>query len=119
LALLIADPFSGSLEAVTSRLEDLYENSSKGAPQLSSLPSTASTAVPAAVTDSVPPSATVQTKVIADPPSVVAYEEQILKGRVEPFVKLTGTFPNASVVEQVRSIPCGTRPLDHASNSAL
>ena len=104
---------------MTSRLEDLYEHSGKGAPQPSSLPATASTAASVPVTTPVPPSAAIQTKVIADPPSVVAYDEQILKGRVQPFVELTGTFPNASVVEQVRSIFCDARPLDHASYSAL
>jgi adenylyl cyclase-associated protein len=49
------------------------------------------------------PSAAVQTQVIETPRSVVAYHEQILKGRVQPFVKLTEAFPNASVIEQVRS----------------
>ena len=87
------------LEAVTSRLEDLYEHSGNGAPPSSSVPT------PAATTTPVPPSAPVQTQVTEDPRSVVAFYEQILKGRVQPFVKLTEAFPNASVVEQVRSVP--------------
>jgi adenylyl cyclase-associated protein len=99
------------LEAVTSRLEDLYEHAGKSAPQPSS------TAAPAAATAPVSPHAIIQTQVIEEPPSVVAYHEQVLKGRVQPFVKLTGTFPNTSVVEQVRSIPllCKT----FANDSAL
>lgn len=102
--MLITDPISRRLEAVTSRLEDLYEHSSKGAPEPSSVPATASTAAPAAVTVPGPPPAPVQTQAINDPPSVVAFHEQVLKGRVEPFVKLTGEFPNTSIVEQVRGI---------------
>lgn len=89
---------------MTSRLEDLYEHSSKGAPEPSSVPATASTAGPAAVTTPGLPPAPAQTLAIEDPPSVVAYHEQVLKGRVQPFVKLTGEFPNASIVEQVRGI---------------
>ncbi|KAI0003341.1 cyclase-associated protein [Russula compacta] len=91
------------LEAVTSRLEDLHEHSSKGVPQSSSVPASASIAVPAAVAASLPPSTPVH-QVIDDPPSVVAYNEQILKGRVQPFVKLAGTFPNPSVVEQAKLV---------------
>jgi adenylyl cyclase-associated protein len=82
-------------------LEDLYEHSSKGAPEPSGVSATASTAAPAAVTAPGPPLAPVQTQAIEDPPSVVAYHEQVLKGRVQPFVKLTEVFPNTSIVEQV------------------
>lgn len=88
---------------MTSRLEDLYEHSSK-APEPSSVPATATVAAPAAVTTPGPPPAPVQTQAIEDPPSVVAYHEQVLRGRVQPFVKLTGEFPNTSIVEQVRGI---------------
>ncbi|KAH9967952.1 cyclase-associated protein [Russula dissimulans] len=91
------------LEAVTSRLEDLYEHSSKGAPQSSGVPALASSAASAAVTASVPP-APAPTKIIEDPPSVVAYTEQILKGRVQPFVKLTEAFPNTLIVEQANLV---------------
>jgi adenylyl cyclase-associated protein len=83
---------------VTSRLEDLYEHSGNGVPQ-SSAPTSAAT--PAAVATLLPPPASVQVQVIEDPPSVVAYDEQILKGKVQPFVRLTEAFPIASLVEQV------------------
>ncbi|KAF8497163.1 adenylate cyclase associated N terminal-domain-containing protein [Russula emetica] len=92
------------LEAVTSRLEDLHEHSGKGAPSSSSVPTPASTTTPAATTAPVPPSAPVQTQVTEEPRSVVAYYEQVLKGRVQPFVKLTEAFPNASVVEQAKHV---------------
>lgn len=98
---MIAHLILQRLEAVTSRLEDLYEHSGKGAPPSSSVPAPA-------VTAPVPPSAPVQTRVTEDPRSVVAYYDQIVKGRVQPFVKLTEAFPNASIVEQVRNIPCYT-----------
>ncbi|KAI9511312.1 adenylate cyclase associated N terminal-domain-containing protein [Russula earlei] len=92
------------LEAVTSRLEDLYEHTGKGAPQSSNLLAPTSSVVATAVAAPVPLPAPVPTQVIEDPPSVVAYVEQILKGRVQPFVKLTGTFPNTSVVEQAKLV---------------
>lgn len=52
-----------------------------------------------------------QAQVIEDPASVTAYNEQILEGKVQPFVKLTEKFAIASVVEQVgRSVLlCGQR----------
>ncbi|KAH9998998.1 adenylate cyclase associated C terminal-domain-containing protein [Russula vinacea] len=92
------------LEAVTSRLEDLYEHSGKGAPQSSSAPTPASTITSAAVTAPVPQPAPVRNQVTVDPPSVVAYYEQILKGRVQPFVELTGSFTNSSIVEQAKLV---------------
>ncbi|KAI0253872.1 cyclase-associated protein [Lactifluus subvellereus] len=92
------------LEAVTSRLEDLYEHSDKGVPQSSNASAPTSTAAPTAVTAPLPPPAPVQVQLIEDPPSVVAYDEQILKGRVQPFVKLTETFPIASLVEQAKLV---------------
>jgi len=68
------------------------------------VPATATTAAPAAVTAPGPPPAPVQTQAIEDPPSVVAYHEQVLKGRVQPFVKLTGEFSNTSIVEQAKLV---------------
>ncbi|KAF8479017.1 adenylate cyclase associated N terminal-domain-containing protein [Russula ochroleuca] len=91
------------LEAVTSRLEDLYEHSGKGAPQSSSVPTPASTTTPVAAT-AVPQPAPARTQVTVDPPSVVAYYEQVLKGRVQPFVELTGSFTNSSIVEQAKLV---------------
>jgi len=88
------------LEAVTSRLEDLYEHSSKGAPQSSGGPALAGLGAPSAITGLVRS----PTKIIEDPPSVVAFTEQVLKGRVQPFVKLTEAFPNALVVEQAKLV---------------
>ena len=61
----------------------------------------ASTIVGAVSPSPLPPPASVQVQVIEDPASVTAYNEQILKGKVQPFVKLTEKFAVASVVEQV------------------
>jgi adenylyl cyclase-associated protein len=97
------------LEAVTSRLEDLYDRDSKYAGNGASQPSNVSTStitVPAAVSPYLLlPPAPVQAQVIEDPPSVTAYDEQILKGRVQPFVELTEKLAIASVVEQVGRFP--------------
>ena len=86
------------MEAVTARLEDLIEHAGVGASQLSTSTSTiAGTVSPSLL----PPPAPVRVQVIDDPASVTAYNEQILKGKVQPFVKLTEKFAVASVVEQV------------------
>ncbi|KAF8267843.1 adenylate cyclase associated N terminal-domain-containing protein [Lactarius quietus] len=82
------------LEAVTSRLEDLYEHNGNGASQ----PSNVSTSASAIA------GASVQAQVIEDPPSVTAYNEQVLKGKVQPFVRLTEKFPIASVVDQAKLV---------------
>jgi adenylyl cyclase-associated protein len=86
---------------VTSRLEDLYEHSDKGIPQPSNTSTPTSAPAPAVIAAAVPPPALLQVQVTEDPPSVVAYDEQILKGKVQPFVKLTEKFTIASLVEQV------------------
>ncbi|KAI0290512.1 adenylate cyclase associated N terminal-domain-containing protein [Russula brevipes] len=87
VGLIDADFISRRLEAVTSRLEDLYEHSDKGVQQPSSVPP-ANTAVPAPVAAPAPPPAPVQTRAIEDPPSVIAYNEQILKGRAKLVERL-------------------------------
>ncbi|KAI0303480.1 cyclase-associated protein [Multifurca ochricompacta] len=94
------------LEAVTSRLEDLYEHSGKGTLQSSNASASASTSAtaPATSVTPLPPPDHVQAQVIEDPPSVVAYYEQILKGKVQPFVKLTETLAIPSVVEQANLV---------------
>jgi adenylyl cyclase-associated protein len=104
---------------VTSRLEDLYEHSDKGVPQSSNASAPTSIAAPTDVAALLPPPAPVHVQVIEDPPSVVAYDEQILKGRVQPFVKLTETFPIASLVEQVSRHTLLCTMHDCASNSSL
>lgn len=38
------------------------------------------------------------------PESVVAYDEQIIEGKVKPWVELTKSFAVASVIDQVRII---------------
>jgi adenylyl cyclase-associated protein len=100
---------------VTSRLEDLYEHSDKGVPQ----PSNTSTPAPTAIAAAVPPPAPAQVQVTEDLPSVVAYDEQILKGKVQPFVKLTEKFTIASLVEQVSTYCLLSAMPDCASNPAL
>ncbi|KAH9056661.1 adenylate cyclase associated N terminal-domain-containing protein [Lactarius vividus] len=87
------------LEAVTSRLEDLYDHTGNGASQPSNV-STSTSTVTTVSTFPLPPPAPVQAQLIEDPPSVTAYDEQILKGKVQPFVKLAEKFAIASVVEQ-------------------
>jgi adenylyl cyclase-associated protein len=86
------------LEAVTARLEDLIEHAGVGASQLSTSTSTIAGAVSPSPFS---PPAPAKVQVIEDPASVTAYNEQILKGKVQPFVKLTEKFAAASVVEQV------------------
>jgi hypothetical protein len=73
-------------------------HSGKGTPPSSSVPAPAPDAP-------IPPSAPVKTQVTEDPRSVVAYYDEILKGRERLFVKLTEEFSKASVIEQVRSAP--------------
>ncbi len=87
------------MEAVTSRLEDLFdEQTGNGASQ----PLNVSRTIAASVSPSLLLlAAPVQAQVIEDPPSVTAYDEQILKGKVQPFVRLTEKLAIASIVEQV------------------
>ncbi|KAI0259950.1 adenylate cyclase associated N terminal-domain-containing protein [Gloeopeniophorella convolvens] len=93
------------LEAVTSRLEDLFEHSPQGSllvPDAGAPPSAVGT--PAAPPAPLPPPAPVQVQVIDDPPSVVAFDERILQGKIQPFVKLTEAFAAPSVVEQTKLV---------------
>ncbi|KAI9446820.1 adenylate cyclase associated N terminal-domain-containing protein [Lactarius indigo] len=92
------------LEAVTSRLEDLYDHTGNGASQPSNVSTSTSTVTAAVSLSPLPPPAPVQVQVIEDPPSVTAYDEQILKGKVQPFVKLAEKFAIASVVEQAKLV---------------
>lgn len=92
------------LEAVTSRLEDLVENGGNGASQPSDVPTSTGTITAAASSSPLPPPAPVRAQVIEDPASVIAYNEQILKGKVQPFVQLTEKFAIASVVEQAKLV---------------
>lgn len=87
------------LEAITSRLEDLYEHT--GTSQPLDVPHQIAAAVSLAP---LPPPPPLQAQVIEDPPSVTAYDEQILKGKVQPFVKLTEKFAIASVTEQAKLV---------------
>jgi adenylyl cyclase-associated protein len=97
---------------VTSRLEDLYEHSDKSVPQPSNTSTPTAAPAPAAP-------APVQVQVFEDLPSVVAYDEQILKGKVQPFVKLTEKFSIASLVEQVSTCSFVSMMPDCASNPSL
>ncbi|KAH9038989.1 adenylate cyclase associated N terminal-domain-containing protein [Lactarius pseudohatsudake] len=92
------------LEAVTSRLEDLYDHTGNGASQPSNVSTSTSTVAAASSPSPLPPPAPVQAQVIEDPLSVTAYDEQILKGKVQPFVKLGEKFAIASVVEQAKLV---------------
>ncbi|KAI0317868.1 adenylate cyclase associated N terminal-domain-containing protein, partial [Amylostereum chailletii] len=89
-------PVVHRLEAVTSRLEDIcnrdFTNAAEGIVGVPTI-ATGSAAAP-------PPAPTV----IEDPPSVVAFETQVLNGKVKPFVKLTESFAIPIVVEQSKLV---------------
>ncbi|KAA1471318.1 cyclase-associated protein [Dentipellis sp. KUC8613] len=90
------------LEAVTSRLEDLYEGVGK-APTAAAPASIAPVPPPGAIP--APPSApAVQVQSFDEPPSVVAYEKDILDGKVKPFVKLTESFASPVVIEEAKLV---------------
>ena len=91
------------LEAVTSRLEDMYETARTGAPP--SAPPAASAAAPAPATATAPspppaPPAYAPAE-IADPPAVTAFFEDIVNTKVKQFTVLTESFAVPSVIEQV------------------
>ncbi|KAI0713442.1 adenylate cyclase associated N terminal-domain-containing protein [Earliella scabrosa] len=95
------------LEATTSRLEDLASLATSYLPP--SAQAAASTVVSPASANAeptpVPPPAPPPPPATAPPAevprSVVAFDEQILEGKVKPLVELTKSFASASVVEQV------------------
>ena len=103
------------LEATTSRLEDLASlatsylpPSAQGAAAAPAVTSSSSTnTVPTPVP---PPAPHVQAAApthaapAETPRSVVAFDEQVIDGKLKPFVELTKSFASASVVEQVRLI---------------
>ena len=90
------------LEAVTSRLEDIYESARTGAPAPASAPAASpSAAIPAAKpppSSALPPPPVID---IEDPPAVKAYFDEIADTKVKQFTKLTESFAAPSVVEQV------------------
>ncbi|KAI0060797.1 hypothetical protein BV25DRAFT_1953761 [Artomyces pyxidatus] len=93
------------LEAVTSRLEDLYEHSGKPVPNIVDEPDpNANARAAAAAAARAPPPAPAQAQVVEDPPSVIAFDEQILKGKVQPFVQLTESFAPPFLVEQTKVV---------------
>ncbi|KAN0127539.1 Adenylate cyclase associated (CAP) N terminal domain containing protein [Lactarius tabidus] len=92
------------LEAVTSRLEDLVEHSGNDASQPSNVSTSTSTVAAAVSSSPLPPPPPVQAQVFEDPASVKAYNEQILKGKVQPFVELTEKFAIGSVVELAKLV---------------
>ncbi|KAI0340134.1 hypothetical protein BDW22DRAFT_1360659 [Trametopsis cervina] len=93
------------LEAATSRLEDLAALG-PAVPQVSggttviSSQSNEPTPVPPPPPPPPPPAAVPA----AIPESVVAFDEQIIEGKLKPLVKLTGSFASQSVIDQVALI---------------
>lgn len=91
------------LEAVTSRLEDMYENARTGAP--SSGPAIAAdsttTAQAALPPPPPPPPPAIAIADIEDPPAVKAFFEEIVDTKVKQFTKLTESFAAPSVTDQV------------------
>ncbi|KAI0691175.1 cyclase-associated protein [Cytidiella melzeri] len=88
------------LEAATSRLEDLAALGQTNAPQVSgatmiSPQSNEPTPVP-------PPPPPPSTAAPAElPRSLIVFDEQVVTGKLKPFVKLTGSFASQSVIDQV------------------
>ena len=97
------------LEATTSRLEDLASlattylpPSAQGAASAITSPASANAEQPTPVPPPPPPPAAAAPA--QDPRSVVAFDEQIIDGKLKPFVELTKSFASPSVIEQVRTM---------------
>ncbi|KAI0811162.1 cyclase-associated protein [Irpex lacteus] len=93
------------LEAATSRLEDLAALGQNTVPQASggttiiSAQSSEPTPVPPPPP---PPPAPAAAAVPAElPRSVVVFDEQVIEGKLKPWVQLTGSFASQSVIDQV------------------
>ena len=89
------------LEAATSRLEDLADEQSRRSGRAVSDTSSSSFAAPAPPH---PPPAPEPVAVPAeDPPSVTAYDELVIDGKLKTFVELTQGLGSEALVEQVTS----------------
>ena len=106
---LVLTFFLVSLEAATSRLEDLSASQEHSlAPaasgRVANPPATAYTPVtPQALAQSSGgPPATVPAAASETPKSVSAFDELIIAGKVKPFLELSKSFAGASVIELVR-----------------
>ena len=93
------------LEAVTSRLEDVYNVSQTAQvihdepdPNAQARAAAAAAAGPPPVHPPPPPAP------VEQPPSVIAFETQIMQGKVKPFIQLTDALAAPSVIEQVCSM---------------
>ncbi|KAI0747648.1 adenylate cyclase associated N terminal-domain-containing protein [Daedaleopsis nitida] len=93
------------LEATTSRLEDLASLASSYLPPTAQAAASTVTSPASANTEPTPvppPPPPPQAAPPADNPrSVVAFDDQILEGKVKPFVELTKSFASPSVIEVV------------------
>ncbi|RPD59148.1 cyclase-associated protein [Lentinus tigrinus ALCF2SS1-7] len=96
------------LEATTSRLEDLaalgttyLPLSAQGAASAITSPASANAEQPTPVPPPPPPPAAAAAVPAEDPRSVVAFDEQVIEGKLKPFVELTKGFASPSVIEQV------------------
>ncbi|VDB95717.1 unnamed protein product [Peniophora sp. CBMAI 1063] len=94
------------LEAVTSRLEDMYENARTGAPSsgpaIAAASATTGQAAPPPPPPPPPPAIAVAD--IEDPPAVKAFFEEIVDTKVKQFTKLTESFAAPSVIEQAKVV---------------
>jgi len=98
-----------SLEAATSRLEDLSVSQEHFlAPAASSKVANRPVTTYTPVTPQAPaqssggPPATVPAAASETPKSVSAFDELIITGKVKPFLELSKSFAGASVIEVVR-----------------
>ncbi|KAI0695433.1 adenylate cyclase associated N terminal-domain-containing protein [Cerioporus squamosus] len=97
------------LEATTSRLEDLASlatsylpPSAQGAASTITSPASANAEpTPVPPPPPPPPGAVAPAAPAQDPRSVVAFDEQVIEGKLKPFVELTKSFASPSVIEQV------------------
>ncbi|KDQ59424.1 hypothetical protein JAAARDRAFT_32984 [Jaapia argillacea MUCL 33604] len=96
------------LEAATSRLEDLADAQGAPRPRTDDIQdehnsySRSSTPAPPAIPVPTPPPPPPPAPVVEETPrTVVAYDEMIIEGKLQPFLELTRSFAGASVIEQV------------------
>jgi adenylyl cyclase-associated protein len=100
---LLIKVFNPSLEAATSRIEDLAMAQGQNAPKDDSRPTTYAAPAPAPPPPPPPPPPAAPAAPAAPevPRSVIAFDELIIDAKLKPFLELTRSFAGQSVVEIV------------------
>ena len=91
------------MEAATSRLEDLAI-AGAGAPHAAPAGSAAAVKAPATAAVLPPPPPPPPPMLEDTPRSVEAYDENVVKGKLVPFVELTKSFASPLVIDQVSTL---------------